>query len=138
MANLGEIAELINSKKVRLDVGSDTYIAVQDIFLHAGRTESRDVSTDGNPFYSYGAGDNWFTAKLFATTPEFDTLNAKLLIEDTGEMPITAWKIVYTDRATTSKTFACTGTLSNFEVTKAAKGGVYIDIFVRITGDIIA
>ena len=135
MANIGEIAELINSKNARLDVGSDTYIMVQDIHLHISRRESIDAMTDGNPFYSYGPGDNWFTATLFVTTPELDSLNTLNLIDSAGDMPSTAWKIVYTDRAASpaSKTFACTGVLRDIDVLKRSKSGATIEMFVRIT-----
>ena len=64
MGNLGEIAEIVNASELTLEVGSDNYILLSDLSLHIGRTESRDVVTSGDPLYSYGSGDNYFTATL--------------------------------------------------------------------------
>lgn len=136
MANIGEIAELVNAKDTRLDVGSNTYIAIQDIFLHIGRPEKR-METEGSVIYTFGMGDHWFTATLFATTPELDSLNTLNALDADGDMTLTSFKIVYTDRSTSTKTFACTGVLKDADIHKPTKGGVTVDIFVRITGDTI-
>ena len=75
MGNLGEIAEIVNASELTLEVGSDNYILLSDLSLHIGRTESRDVVTSGDPLYSYGSGDNYFTATLLVSTPELTSLN---------------------------------------------------------------
>ena len=135
MASIGAISELINSRRVSLDVGSDTYITIQNIFLKIGRTENRIPTTDNGSLYTFGKGDSWFTASLLATTPEIDTLNTLTQIDVDGDMTSTAWKIVFTDRSAATKTFACTGVLKDIEITRGVEGGVQIDITVRITGD---
>ena len=94
MGNLGEIAEIVNASELTLEVGSDNYILLRDLSLHIGRTEQRDVVTSGDPVYSYGSGDNYFTATLLVSTPELSTLNTLTAIQSNGEMTSTAWKIV--------------------------------------------
>jgi len=49
----------------------------------------------------------------------------------------TAWKIVARDVSGSTKTFAATGVLKEYDVKKGEVGFVDIDIFVRITGDTI-
>jgi len=138
MANLGEIAEIVNASELTLEVGSDNYILLSDLSLHIGRTESRDVVTSGDPLYSYGSGDNYFTATLLVSTPELSTLNTLTAIQSNGEMTSTAWKIVANNVSGATKTFAATGVLRDYDISKPAEGKVSIDIFVRITGDTIS
>ena len=52
-------------------------------------------------------------------------------------MTPTSWKIVARNVAGATKTFAATGVLKEYDITKPAEGKVTIDIFVRITGDTI-
>lgn len=137
MANLGEITEWINSSEFTLEVGSDNYILLKNLDLHIGRTESRDATTDGGALYSYGKGDNYFTATLIVSTPEVDSLNTLTQIDSDGDMASTAWKIVGKDVAGATKTFAATGILREYDVKKPEEGKVTIDIFVRITGDTV-
>ena len=75
MANLGEITEIVNASELTLEVDADNYILLKDLDIKIGRTEARDVTTDGGPLYSYGAGDNSFTATLVVSTPEISSLN---------------------------------------------------------------
>ena len=138
MGNLGEIAEIVNASELTLEVGSDNYILLRDLSLHIGRTEQRDVVTSGDPVYSYGSGDNYFTATLLVSTPELSTLNTLTEIQSNGEMTSTAWKIVAKNVSGATKTFAATGVLREYDITKPAEGKVSIDIFVRITGDTIS
>jgi len=143
MGNLGEIAEIVNASELTLEVGSDNYILLSDLSLHIGRTESRDVVTSGDPIYSYGSGDNYFTATLLVSTPELSTLNTLTAIQSNGEMTSTAWKIVAKNvsddgSGSGTKTFAATGVLRDYDISKPAEGKVSIDIFVRITGDDIS
>ena len=143
MGNLGEIAEIVNASELTLEVGSDNYILLRDLSLHIGRTEQRDVVTSGDPVYSYGSGDNYFTATLLVSTPELSTLNTLTAIQSNGEMTSTAWKIVaknVSDNGSGSgtKTFVATGVLRDYDISKPSEGKVTIDIFVRITGDTIS
>ena len=137
MANLGEVAEIVNALKCTLEVGSDNYILLKNLQIHIGRTEARDVTTDGGPLYTYGAGDNWFTATLLVSTPELATLNTLTQIDGDGDMTSTSWKIVAKDISSATKTFAADGVLRDYDVRKPEEGKCGIDIFVRITGDTI-
>lgn len=137
MANIGEITEIVNASELKLMVSTDTYILLKDLEIQVGRTESRDVTTDGGPLYSYGAGDNFFTCTLVASTPEIDSLNTLTQIDANGAMTSTAWLIVANNVSGASKTFAATGVLRDYRVRKPAEGKLEIDIFVRIEGDTV-
>lgn len=137
MANLGELTEIVNAKELTLEVGSDNYILLKNLSITVQRTEVRDVTTDGGPLYSYGAGDNFFTATLVVSTPEIDSLNTLTQIDANGAMTSTAWKVVAKDVSGNLKTFAATGVLRDFSVNKPEEGKVTIDIFVRIEGDTV-
>jgi len=141
MANLGEIVEIVNASELTLEVGADTYILLKNLDIHIGRTEARDVTTDGGPLYSYGAGDNFFTATLVVSTPELGdltpTFNFLTKIDGDGDMPTRAWLVVARDVSGSTKTFAATGVLRDYDVRKPEEGKVTIDIFVRIIGDTI-
>ncbi len=137
MANLGEITEIVNASELTLEVGSDNYILLTNLNLHIGRTEDRIATTDGGALYTYGKGDNFFTATLLVSTPELSSLNTLGQIDSDGDMTSTAWKIVAKDVSGNTKTFAATGVLKEYDVSKPQEGKVTIDIFVRITGDTI-
>ena len=138
MGNLGEIAEIVNASELTLEVGSDNYILLSDLSLHIGRTESRDVVTSGDPLYSYGSGDNYFTATLLVSTPELTSLNTLTQISANGDLTSTSWKIEAKNVAGATKTFSATGVLRDYDISKPSEGKVSIDIFVRITGDTIS
>ena len=138
MGNIGEIAEIVNASELTLEVGSDNYILLSDLSLHIGRTESRDVVTSGDPLYSYGSGDNYFTATLLVSTPELTSLNTLTQISANGDLTSTSWKIVAKNVSGATKTFSATGVLRDYDISKPSEGKVSIDIFVRITGDTIS
>ena len=138
MANLGEITEIINASELTLEVGSDTYIMLTNLNLHIGRTEERTAITDDTVLYTYGKGDNFFTATLVATTPELSSLNTLSQIDTDGDMTSTSWKIVAKDISGATKTFAATGVLREYDISKSPEGKILIDIYVRITGDTIS
>ncbi len=137
MANLGEITEIVNASELTLEVGANTYIMLKDLQLHIGRPEDRTATTDAGVLYTYGKGDNFFTATLVVTTPEIDSLDTLTILDSDGDMPTQAWKIVARDLAGATKTFAATGVLREYDIRKPEEGKVEIDIFVRITGDTI-
>ena len=138
MANLGEITEIVNASELTLEVGSDTYIMLTNLNLHIGRIEDRTATTDAGVLYTYGKGDNFFTATLVATTPELSSLNTLSQIDSDGDMTSTSWKIVAKNVSGSTKTFAATGVLREYDVSKSPEGKVLIDIYVRITGDAIS
>jgi hypothetical protein len=137
MANLGEITEIVNASELTLEVGSDTYIMLTNLNLHIGRTEERTAITDDTVLYTYGKGDNFFTATLVATTPELSDLNTLTQIDSVGDMTSTLWKIVAKNISGATKTFAATGVLREYDISKSPEGKILIDIYVRITGDTI-
>ena len=151
MPNLGEITEIINASELTLEVGSDTYIMLTNLNLHIGRTEERTATTDAGILYTYGKGDNFFTATLVATTPELTTaidvtnpettaagFNVLSQIDSNGDMNTIQWKIVAKNISGATKTFAATGVLREYDISKSPEGKILIDIYVRITGDTIS
>ena len=142
MANLGEITEIVNASELTLEVGSDNYILLTNLSLHIGRPEDRVATTDGGALFTYGKGDNYFTATLLVSTPELGdatgSLNDLTKIDSDGDMTSTAWKIVAKNVSGATKTFAATGILREYDISKPSEGKVSIDIFVRITGDDIS
>jgi len=141
MANLGEVSEIVNAHKLTLEVGANVYILLTNLQIHIGRPEDRTATTDGGVLYTYGKGDNFFTATLLVTTPELGdaagSLNKLTQTDANGDMTSTAWKIVAKDVSGATKTFAATGVLREYDVRKEEEGTVEIDIFVRITGDTV-
>jgi len=137
MANIGEISEIVNASETTLEVGADTYILLKNLAIDISRTEKRDATTAG-PLYNYGRGDNSFTATLIVSTPELTSLNTLTQTDSNGAMTSTLWKIVANDVSGTTRTFAATGVLRDYQVRRAEEGKLEIDIFVRITGDTIS
>jgi hypothetical protein len=150
MANLGEITEIVNASELTLEVGADNYILLTNLNLHIGRTEDRIATTDGGALYTYGKGENFFTATLLVSTGDLTTaidgsnpqtvaagFNVLTQIDTDGDMNPIQWKIVARNVSGATKTFAATGVLKEYDITKPAEGKVTIDIFVRITGDTI-
>jgi hypothetical protein len=151
MANLGEITEIVNASELTLEVGSDNYILLTNLNLHIGRPEDRVATTDGGALFSYGKGDNYFTATLLISTGELTGaidgtnpetvaagINTLSQIDSNGDMNTMQWKIVAKNVSGATKTFAATGVLREYDVSKPNEGKVSIDIFVRITGDTIS
>ena len=138
MADLGTITEIVNASELTLEVGANTYIMLTNLVIHVGRTEDRTATTDAGVLYSYGKGENFFTATLVVTTPELSSLNTLGQIDSDGDMTATSWKIVAADLAGATKTWAATGVLRSYDVRKGEEGKVEIDIFVRITGDTVS
>ena len=141
MANIGEITEIVNASELTLEVGSDNYILLTNLQLHIGRPEDRTATVDGGALFTYGKGDNFFTATLLVSTPELGdltpTFNFLTKIDSDGDMPSRSWKIVARDLAGATKTFAVTGILREYDMRKGEEGKVEIDIFVRITADTV-
>ena len=155
MANLGEVAEIVNASELTLEVGSDNYILLTNLNLHIGRPEDRVATTDGGALFTYGKGDNWFTATLLVSGEELTKsvttdsgsdedetnsagFNVLSQIDTNGDMQSIQWKIVAKNVSGATKTFAATGVLRDYDVSKPTEGKVSIDIFVRITGDTIS
>jgi len=137
MANIGEIAEIVNASELTLEVGSGNYILLTNLNLHIGRTEDRIATTDGGALYTLGKGENFFTFTLIVSTPELSSLNTLTQTDSNADPTSTSWKIVANDVSGNSKTFAATGYLREYDMNKPPEGKLTIDCYVRITGDTI-
>jgi hypothetical protein len=137
MVNVGEIAEIVNASELTLIDATGTLILLTNLAIHIGRPEDRIATTDGGALYTYGKGDNWFTATLLVSTPELSSLNTLGQIDTDGDMTSTAWTIEAKNVSGATKTFAATGVLKEYDISKPSEGKVSIEIFVRITGDTV-
>jgi hypothetical protein len=135
---VGEIAEIVNASELTLETSTGNYILLTNLSLHIGRPEDRVATTDGGALFTYGKGDNYFTATLLVSTPELSDLNTLGQIDSDGDMTSRAWLIKAKDVSGTTKTFSATGILRDYDISKPSEGKVSIDIFVRITGDTIS
>lgn len=144
MANIGEITEIVNAAELTLEVGSDNYILLTNLVIHVGRPEDRTATTDGGVLYTYGKGDNWFTATLvFGVQEMLDTnavsFNKLTQIDSDGDMTSRSWLIKGRQlNGSDTVQWAATGILREYDVRKPEEGKVEVDIFVRITGDTVA
>jgi len=138
MANLGEVAELVNAQNLKLDVGNDRYIMLQELDLHLGRPESREPTTDGGVQYFYGKGDHFFNATLLLTTPEISTFNALTVLDANGDLTSTAFKIIAEPRGGGADvTITVNAVLPDFNIVKPVEGGVLFRVRFRITDDTV-
>ena len=136
MANLGEVAELVNAQNLKLDVGSNRYIMLQELDFHLGRPEAREPTTDGGVQYFYGKGDHTFEATLLLTTPEISTFNALTVLDGNGNLASTAFKIISQPRGGGSNvTITVNAVLPDFNIIKPVEGGVIFRVRFRITDD---
>ncbi len=138
MANIGEIAELVNAQNLKLDVGTDRYIMLQELDLHLGRPEAREPTTDGGVQYFYGKGDHFFNATLLLTTPEISSFNALTVLNVDGDLTSTEFKIIAQPRGGGSDvTITVNAVLPDFNIVKPVEGGVLFRVRFRITDDTI-
>lgn len=138
MANLGEIAELANAQNLKLEVGANRYIMLQELDFHLGRPEAREPTTDGGVQYFYGKGDHYFDATLLLTTPEISTFNALTELDANGDLTTTAFKIVTTPRGGGATiTITVNAVLPDFNIVKPIEGGVIFRVRFRITNDTV-
>ncbi len=138
MANIGEIAELVNAQNLKLDVGTDRYIMLQELNFHLGRVESREPTTDGGVQYFYGKGDHYFDATLLLTTPEIDSFNDLTELDANGDLPSTTFKIISEPRGGGSDaTITVVAQLPDFNIVKPIEGGLIFRVRFRIVTDTI-
>ena len=139
MANIGEIAELVNAQNLKLDVGSNRYIMLQDLDFHLGRPEAREPTTDGSVQYFYGKGDHFFDATLLLTTPEISSFNAFTELNNDGDLPTTAFKIISEPRGGGANvTITVNAQLPDFNIIKPVEGGLIFRVRFRIISDEVA
>jgi len=136
LANIGEISELVNAQNLKLDVGNDRYIMLQDLDFHLGRPEAREPTTDGSVQYFYGKGDHYFDATLLLTTPEISSFNTLTELNADGDLPTTVFKIVAEPRGGgTNVTITVNAQLPDFNIVKPVEGGLIFRVRFRIVQD---
>ena len=139
MGNIGEVTEVINNEKLTLDVGSNTYILMQDLQINIDRPIDRQITSGGNAVYFYGSGDNFNQFTLLCSTPEIASLNTLTQRNSDGALTSTSWKIVGTDVSGTTKTITAAGTLPHLEIARlGGVGGVVMRGRIQLTGDTIS
>lgn len=138
MANIGEIPELVNAQNLKLDVGSNRYIMLQELDFHLGRPEAREPTTDGGVQYFYGKGDHFFDATLLLTTPEVSTFNDLTELDANGDLTNTVFSIVAEPRGGGADvTITVNAVLPDFNIVKPVEGGVIFRVRFRITDDTV-
>lgn len=138
MANIGEVTEIVNNEKLTLEVGSDTYILMQDLTVNIDRPIDRQTTSGGGVVYFYGSGDNFISFTLLCSTPEIASLNTLTARDANGALTSTSWKIVSKNVSGATKTITGAGTLPHLEVARlAGVGGVVLRGRIQLTGDSI-
>jgi len=138
MANIGEIAELVNAQNLKLDVGVNRYIMLQELDFHLGRPEAREPTTDGGVQYFYGKGDHYFDSTLLLTTPEISTFNALTELDSNGDLTSVAYKIISEPRGGGANvTITVNAVLPEFNIVKPVEGGIIFRVRFRITDDTV-
>jgi hypothetical protein len=138
MANIGDIPELVNAQNLKLDVGSNRYVMLQELDFHLGRPEAREPTTDGGVQYFYGKGDHFFDATLLLTTPEISSFNTLTELDSNGDLTNTIFKIVAEPRGGGSNvTITVNAVLPDFNIVKPVEGGVIFRVRFRITDDTV-
>ena len=137
MANIGEVSELVNAQNLKLDVGSDRYVMLQELDFHLGRPEAREPTTDGGVQYFYGKGDHYFDATLLLTTPEIKDFADKNALDSNGNLETTTFKIVATSRgpSPTTSTITVIAQVPEFDIIKPVEGGLIFRVRFRIIQD---
>ena len=138
MADIGEISELVNAQNLKLDVGANRYIMLQDLNFHLGRPEAREPTTDGGVLYFYGKGDHYFDATLLLTTPEIGSFNTFTELDSNGDLTTTTFSIVSEPRGGGSNvTITVNAQLPDFNIVKPVEGGLIFRVRFRIIDDTV-
>ena len=137
MASIGSPTELVNAQNLKLDVGNDRYVMLQELEFHLGRPEAREPTTDGGVQYFYGKGDHYFDATLLLTTTEISTFNGLTELDSNGDMPSTEFKIIAESRESSGDdaTITVNAVLPDMNIVKPVEGGVIFRVRFRITDD---
>ena len=143
MADIGGITEIVNSEKLLLKLGGDTFILMQDCRFNLDRPISRQTTSGGGVVYFFGSGDNSIDFTLLLSTPEMEDTGATGLIgltkrDANGALTSMAITIVATDVNGASKTITATGVLPHLEVQRMAGiGGIVFNGRIQLTGDTV-
>ncbi len=138
MANIGEIAELVNAQNLKLDIGANRFIMLQELDFHLGRPEAREPTTDGGVQYYYGKGDHYFDATILLTTPEISFFNDLTELDSDGNLTSTTFSIISEPRGGGANvTITVTAQLPDFNIVKPIEGGLIFRVRFRITTDTV-
>lgn len=135
MANLGEITELVAAKELYLEVGSDQYIAIEEFTpFHQLFDEVIHDTSGAQVPDMVGEAEDWFTATLKFTEPEYSAFHTSSTPSAAGVMTITDWKIIAISVSGTTTTITIPGYVR--DISGPIKRGKYaiVELFVRITG----
>lgn len=137
MADIGSINDLVNAQNLKLDLGNDRYIMLQELDFHLGRPEAREPTTDGGVQYFYGKGDHYFDATLLLTTTEIQSFNTLTELDGNGDLTTQTYKIIAESResAGNDATITVNAVVPDFNILKPVEGGVVFRIRFRITND---
>lgn len=144
MGNIGEVTELVNNEKLTLEVGSNTYILMQDLTVNIDRPIDRQTTSGGGVVYFYGAGDNFIQFTLLCSTPEIASLNTLTQRDANGKLTSTIWKVVAKNvsddgSGSGTKTITAAGTLPHLEVARLeGVGGVVMRGRIQLEGDTLS
>lgn len=144
MGNIGEVTELVNNEKLTLEVGSNTYILMQDLTVNIDRPIDRQTTSGGGVVYFYGAGDNFIQFTLLCSTPEIASLNTLTQRDANGKLTSTTWKVVAKNvsddgSGSGTKTITAAGTLPHLEVARLeGVGGVVMRGRIQLEGDTLS
>lgn len=138
MANIGEITELVNAQNLKLDIGANRFIMLQELDFHLGRPEAREPTTDGGVQYFYGKGDHYFDATILLTTPEISFFNDLTELDSDGNLTSTTFSIISEPRGGGANvTITVTAQLPDFNIVKPIEGGLIFRVRFRITTDTV-
>ncbi len=139
MADIGSINDLVNAQNLKLDVGGDRYIMLQELEFHLGRPEAREPTTDGGVQYFYGKGDHYFDATLLLTTTEINSFNNLTELDANGDLTTTTFTILAESResAGSDATITVNAVLPDFNIVKPVEGGLIFRVRFRITDDTV-
>lgn len=133
MVSLQTTATLVNNKKATLSWDGDTYQKLQNIQFHRGTEEFIEASVDGHDYFR-GFENSYFTAEMLLTSDITGIIDADSDDDANGEFQEKTAIITVTDRGVpTTKTYTVTAYIRDYDLIKAAKGAMKIQIFFRIT-----
>jgi len=138
VANIGEITELVNAQNLKLDIGANRFIMLQELDFHLGRPEAREPTTDGGVQYYYGKGDHYFDATILLTTPEISFFNDLTELDADGNLTSTTFSIISEPRGGGANVIiTVTAQLPDFNIVKPIEGGLIFRVRFRITTDTV-
>lgn len=135
----GVKTELVNASEIKLLVGADSYIMLQDLDFNITHAERAEPTVDGGVQYFYGPQDASFTFTILMTTPEITSLVALTQADTESDLTSTAWIITFTSSDAVSKTITVNGVMPTLNLLKAISpaGGKFTGT-VRITDNTIS